>query len=222
MTPGTAAGNERLQVLVVDDDGLTRSGIAAGLTQQGLRVVAQAEDAATALALWQALRPDAVVLDLDLGIGPTGLDVAQAVAAQRPGAGIVMLTAYADPRLAGAAGDRLPPHAEYLVKQEVANVAAVAVAVRRSVARANGNAVLEPTRPDGVPLTEVQIDVLRMVAAGLTNGQIAKARGVSEKSVEHVITRLCASLGVESERNARVALAREFQRMSGAGRGRNP
>ncbi|MGA1147335.1 MAG: helix-turn-helix domain-containing protein, partial [Candidatus Nanopelagicales bacterium] len=75
---------------------------------------------------------------------------------------------------------------------------------------------LLPRNPDS--LSDVQWEVLRLVARGLSNAEIARARTVSEKAVEHAVTRLCRKLGIDSSSgaNSRVMLTRYYFTLTGA------
>lgn len=63
------------RVLVVEDDGLTRSSVASALRLQGLNVVGEASSASAAMQMAREGNPDLAVLDLDLGAGPNGADI---------------------------------------------------------------------------------------------------------------------------------------------------
>ena len=88
-----------LRALIVEDDGLTRSSVASALRLQGLEVIGEAAGAADAMRLAQSGRPDVAILDLDLGAGPNGADIALALRRLNPAIGIVVLTTYDSPRL---------------------------------------------------------------------------------------------------------------------------
>ena len=86
------------RALVVEDDGLTRTSVAAALRLQGLDVVGEADSASTAVQIAREKNPDVAVLDLDLGSGPNGGDIAIALRRLNPAIGIVVLTTYDSPR----------------------------------------------------------------------------------------------------------------------------
>jgi DNA-binding response OmpR family regulator len=68
-----------LRVMVVEDDDFTRTTVVGALQIQGIDVISQTGSVGPAMKLAQQLKPDAVVLDLDLGAGPTGMDLAIAL-----------------------------------------------------------------------------------------------------------------------------------------------
>lgn len=192
------------------------AGIASGLTLAGLSVVGVAHSAAEGLATILATGPDAAVIDLDLGLGPTGLDIAREVRARLPRAGITLLTGYAHPRVAGDSAN-LPSFVRYARKSQVSGMRELSRIVTASIDDAREERAVElPGLPAG--MSEVQLDVLRLLAAGLSNAQIARVRVVTERAVEHVVRRLARQLDVTavSEVNVRVALARRYFELTGA------
>ena len=211
-----------LRVVIVEDDALLRTSLVAALPLQGIDVVGSADGAAGALELIRRVQPDAALLDLDLGVGPNGIDIARLLRAEYPAMGLVVLTGYTDPRLAGASSAQLPEDVEYVVKSRLPDAALLGRILARSVARRTGQvsdlpAPLAPHAPHD--LTRVQLEVLRFVARGMNNAEIAAARSVSEKAVENTITRLCRRLGIanDGEANTRVLLTRYYFMMSGSG-----
>lgn len=210
--PYTAA--VRATLVVVEDEPFARTSVTAILRAASYDVVATAPSAADAMTAVRAHLPQALVTDLNLGPGPTGLDLAVAVRRLLPRIGIVVLSGYADPRLVGAGLPEMPRGGQYVVKDDVAEPDVLRAAVERALA---GDP--DPRPPLRGPLTRSQVDLLRMIAASMTNAQIATERGVSVKAVEAAVHRLAHRLHIPGETNVRVALAREYGRLSGgAGR----
>ncbi|MDL5154993.1 response regulator [Actinomycetospora termitidis] len=191
---------DAVRVMVVDDHPMWREGVARDLGERGFDVVATAGDGAAAVRIAPAVRPDVVVMDLQMphldGAGATA-----AILAALPGTRVLVLSASAEHGdvlgavSAGAAG--------YLVKS--AQVAELADAVQRT---ADGQAVFgpelaglvlgefrrrdaaakrEPERQaSGEPaLTPRETEVLRLVAKGLTARQIADRLSLSHRTVEN-------------------------------------
>ena len=98
-------------VVVVEDDAFMRSLLAEYLEKAGF-LVSTASSAADARRQINAVDPDAVVLDIDLGPGPSGLDVAATLNTEGNEVGIVFLTQFSDPRFAGEELSRVHPKAE--------------------------------------------------------------------------------------------------------------
>lgn len=211
-----------LRVIVVEDDALLRTSLAGSLPLHGIDVVGTTDSAAGALELARRTEPQAALLDLDLGIGPNGVDIARALRSQFPDLGIVILTGYEDPRLAGASSADLPDDVEYVVKQRLPDAALLGRILVRSAARREPSPKVlpPPLEPrSSHELSQVQLEVLRLVAQGMSNSEIARVREVSEKAVEHTISRLCRVLDIDSSAgsNARVQLTRVYYAMSGSG-----
>lgn len=216
MTPRGAA---RTRVMVVEDDGFTRTTLCAALRGAGVNVVADAGTAADALEAARSHEPHAALIDLDLGPGPGGIDLAHALRDMYPRIGVVILTGYADPRLSGRNETDLPGGTVYMTKTELSGADVLARSIATSIRLAGDPRVsAAPTRPRArgatAGLTDVQVEVARMVADGLSNSEIADRRDVSAATVERIIQRIARELGIEttSATNRRVLIAREFLR----------
>ncbi|QRV34814.1 response regulator transcription factor [Streptomyces californicus] len=179
-----------IEVLVVDDHDVVRSGLTALLSAEiGIDVVGQAADGPAALDAAERLRPDVALLDIDLP-GLDGIAVAAALAERLPGCRALMLTALDRPGHlrqaldAGAAG--------YLLKS--ATPAQTADAVRRIAA---GGRVVDPRMRGGErsapsPLTGRETEVLRLAAAGAHSREIAADLFLSVGTVRN---RLSSAVG---------------------------
>lgn len=205
-----------LRCLVVEDDDFTRVTLQAALQSEDFEVVGAVGSAEDAMRFVQSNQLDVATLDLDLGPGPTGIDVAFGIRRLRPTVGIVILTSFSDPRLLASSTRELPMGATYVVKQSLTHIGFLSEAIRGAVMT---EAPSEP-QVSSVPLSDAQIETLRLLAYGLSNDQIAEARFVSRKSVEQTIRRIADALGAgkETGNNLRVALAREYFRLTGATR----
>lgn len=205
-------------VLVVEDDRLTLGLLTETLTQAGF-VVGAAATVSEARRMWSRMDPDAVVLDVDLGPGVNGFDLADAFRAQVPHLAILFLSNLPDARFAGRNPASLPAEAGYVRKDKLADSKALVTALD-AVMRGSGCDTprhdRDPQRPLA-SLSRTQIEVLRMVALGKSNQQIATERATTVKAVHNVIARAMLSIGNESsdEGNARVVAAREFIRAAG-------
>jgi DNA-binding NarL/FixJ family response regulator len=211
-------GNFR--TLIIEDDAFTRTSIYGALTNAQIDVVATAYSAKVAVEEFEKHDPDVIVADLDLGFGPTGVDLARTFRIRKPTLGVVMLTSYSDPRLLRNNIPDLPPGCEYLIKSQVNEIDVVAKAIVKSVENVHSGALI--TKSSGLPnaihgLTEIQIETLRLVAEGLTNSEIAKQRFVSEKAVEQTIAKIAKALSIPqaTNQNQRVHIARVYFRLSG-------
>lgn len=215
---GTPADARGTRIIVVDNDAFIRATLTSALEGRGLAVVGSYPDARSALADRAHMTIEVAVLDLDLGVGPNGLDVAHALRTRHPRIGLVMLTHYRDPRLLTTDIPRWPAGMRYLAKSDVDDVTLLVAAILSA-----REAPLRAPRGSGVPdedlavLTTTQIEVLRAVAQGYSTGEIARMRSVSPKAVEKVITRICEQLDLPraATHNQRVQLVRAFVRMTG-------
>lgn len=204
------ATNSR-SVLVVEDDGLLRDLIARALEGAGM-LVETAATAADAKRAFSRMDPDAAVIDIELGPGPNGFDLADVLRSRAPHVAVVFLTNLPDPRFASRGGDEIAGGVSYLRKSRLTDVATLIDALdatMRGSQRGMPRHDRDPERPLG-RLTRKQVDVLRLIAAGLTNAQIARERGVTVKAVEDTIGRIATALDIEAsdEVNLRVAIAR--------------
>lgn len=198
-----------IRVLIVDDHPVVRSGLVALLgAETGLDVVGAAASGEEALTLAAELHPDVVLCDLRLGAGLDGVGVTAALR-RANGPAVLILTTYdndsdiARAVLAGAAG--------YLLKD--AEPAAIVAGIADAAA---GRLVLAPDLEGrvvermvtGVPaLSERELDVLRLVADGFANKEIARKLFISESTVKTHLVHAFGKLDADS-RTAAVAAAR--------------
>jgi DNA-binding NarL/FixJ family response regulator len=203
-------------VLVVEDDAFTRLTLVATLTSQGFTIVHESGSASSAVLAAQKLMPRIAVLDLHLGEGPTGIDVARSLRRQNPSIGIVFLTSYDDPRFLNAHLQPPPGGSQYLTKKSVTSVEVLVGALRNSLV-ASGIAPARIQLPAFGHLTDVQVETLRLVAQGHSNAEIAKRRFVKEKSIERTIARVAKALGIRNDtaQNQRVHIAKVYFRALG-------
>ncbi|GGP43987.1 response regulator [Streptomyces abikoensis] len=210
-----------IRVLIADDEPMVRAGVRAVLaTDPGLTVVAEAGDGAEAVELVRRHRPDVAVLDVRMPrVG--GIEALASLRAAAPDTGVVMLTTFGEDdyilqALAGGA-------AGFLVKsgapeELIAGVRAVAggaaylspkVAARvvaHLAATGAGSAAgrRAAARERVAALTARERDVLAHVAAGLSNGQIARRLHVVEGTVKAHVSSILARLGVDNRAAAAV------------------
>ena len=203
---------DAIRVCVVDDNGMTRALMSETLRSYGFDVLGPVASAADAMALIAKHQPDVALVDLDLGKGPTGVDLARAVHTRFPQVRVAILTSCEDPRLFAPYMSISDLDVSYLLKRDILDASALAAAIH-SLAQGG-----KPARPGRVHLTDNQAEVLRLLAEGLSNAEIARRRFVTERAVEDTIRRLANSLEVDTGEggNLRALLLREYYKMIGA------
>lgn len=203
------------KVLLIEDDAFIRSTLSTLLTQKGFQVVGAVETAEEALILQQLHKPDVLLTDLDLGPGPNGIDIANSLRSRNPNLGIIILTSFSDPRLADTRNQELPRGTLYFTKSRVNDVSVLFTAILRVK-----HLPLAPARRSDSQistLTDAQIEILRLVSEGQTTASIAEQRGVTEKSVEALLSRIYSALDLPRNKslNPRVQLTRAFFTLAG-------
>jgi DNA-binding NarL/FixJ family response regulator len=198
----------RIRVAVFDDHTMVREGIVALLQmQEDFEIVGQAGDGVSAIDFYRAHRPDVALVDLRMP-GKDGVAVIAAVRQEFPAARFLVLTTYDgedDISRALHAGAR-----GYLLKG--ASRAALAEAIRavhagqRYVPRDLADRLLP--RPSDEELTDREIEVLRAIAKGMANKEIAEALHISESTVKGHVNNLLAKLGVSDRTKALVVALR--------------
>ena len=189
-----------IRVLVVDDHHVVRSGLTTLLNADPeIEVVADADNGRTAIAAVEAKRPDVILMDLSMP-GMDGVEATAYLTTHVEGSKVLVLTSFADRErvqeavAAGAIG--------YLLKD--CEPAELLAAVRSAAA---GHVPIDPRvagalLPSGPSMTaEVVIspretEVLRLVAQGLANKQVARALGITERTVKAHLSRVYREIGV--------------------------
>lgn len=202
-------------VLLVEDDVFTRSAMAAALSGANFEVKGEVSTAKEALSMVAKFSIDIAILDLDLGPGANGIDIAYALRQVHPKIGIIILTSYSDPRVANPDSLPLPKGAKFLTKSKLTDIRPLTKSIiELKHLPTSGRNPLENSKSD---FTENQLVVLQGVAEGLTTKEIAKRLKVSEKAIEGTITRLHSLLNLQKNPtlNPRVQLARAYFELAG-------
>lgn len=204
-----------LRVGIVEDDSLLRSTMTALLdARDDVEVVSSRPTGQTILEQAAEGILDVALLDVHLGDGPTGFDIARTLRQLMPLVGIVFLSSVKDPRLLGQRPAALPTGARYLLKSEVADVEELVEQLAASTSHPVDSVA---PAPPSIPFTEAQIEILRLVGQGHSNAVIAKRKFVTEGAVEMAVSRLAKHLGLREApgTNRRVHIANTFAREMG-------
>ncbi|MHB8296298.1 MAG: response regulator [Acidimicrobiales bacterium] len=220
MTPERGAA---LRVVVVDDQTVVREGLVTILgLLDGVDVVAAGGDGNEAVALVEQHDPDVVLMDLRMP-HCDGVEATRRIRATHPHAEVVVLTTYEDDEsivaalAAGARGYLTKDADSRHIAQAIAAAASGQAVLSRSVqakllaAAGAREPLFRPTAPDvALPdgLTPREVDVLRLMATGRSNSEIAAALFVSETTVKTHVNHLFAKAGV-SNRGQAIAYAHD-------------
>lgn len=202
-------------LLVVDDDRFLRTALESALANSGFEIKGSVPTAKEAIKICLSNQIDVALLDLDLGLGPTGFDLAQALRKINSNIGLIFLTSYQDPRFAMIQGVNMPKGSRYLVKSEIENVAQIISTILQTKHRPFNENVNHVNRFE--KLTDLQIEIWREVSEGLSSAEIAARRNISEKAVEATLARIYAFLDIKKGKsiNPRILLANSFKKYSG-------
>jgi DNA-binding NarL/FixJ family response regulator len=156
--------------------------------------------------------PDVAILDINLGAGPSGVDLAFLLHKGYPGIALALLTKHPDLRTAGFTKEDVPPGCGFIRKDMVTNSQHIVEAIEAVIAnKANFREDIDPERPLST-LTSAQIEALRLVAQGYTNAEIAKRRNTSVRAVEQLLGAVFVTLNIDVDGpiNPRVEAVRKF------------
>jgi DNA-binding NarL/FixJ family response regulator len=208
-----------VRVIVVDDHDLFRTGLKNLLEEQGVNVVGEAPNGQTAIRLASDLAPDVVVMDLNMP-GLTGVETTRQLAGVAPLSRVVVLTISADDDdvmdavMAGAcgyllkdssiqeliAGIRAAASGESLISPQIA-----AKVLQRLRAQSTSEDAAATIRAE---LSDREIEVLKLIANGKDNAQIARELFISPKTVKNHISNILMKLQIDNRIQAAVYAVR--------------
>lgn len=202
----------KIKVLLVDDHEMVRIGLAAVLgTEDDIEVVGEASSGQEGIRLALEYKPDVVLMDLVME-GMDGIETTRRLLQQHPDCKVIVLTSFID-------DEKIYPVIEagafsYLLK--TSRAAEIAQAIRSAV---KGQSVLESQvasklmnrfrqpKPVSLPheeLTEREMEVLRLIASGKSNQDLADELFIGVKTVKFHVTNILAKLGVEDRTQAAI------------------
>lgn len=208
---------KKIRIVIADDHAVLRSGLRMLLgAQADMEVVGEAGDGAEAVREALAKRPDVVLMDVAMS-GENGLEATRRIKQQAPATKVLMLSMYDDESYlrraleAGASGYALKRAADTELLSAIRAVARDEVYLHPALTRVLVADLLQrdpaappQPRPEAPRLTEREVEVLRLVALGHTNQEIADTLYLSVKTVESYKGRLMEKLGLRG----RAALVR--------------
>lgn len=201
------------KALIVEDDPMTRSLLSSLLVVASFEVRACAS-AREAMHEFERFDPDVLVADIQLAERPTGAQLATALAESAPHLAIVVVSHYPNPQ-AAVLRQPLPTRAAFVNKDQVTSASVLLDAIESALDDARAPVVVASSADGRIgDLTPVQLEVLRMIATGLSNAEIARRRGVAKRTAEESVQRVYTALGVgtggDGDRNARVEATRIY------------
>jgi DNA-binding NarL/FixJ family response regulator len=195
-----------IRILIVDDHGVVRQGLRMYLAlDPELQVVGEAANGAEALRLAHEWKPDVVLMDLLMPV-MDGIAATQAIRRELPDVEVIALTSVLEDSAvygamrAGAIGYLLKDTEADDLCRAIKAAAAGQVQMSPSVAARLLREVPPPQQPE--PLTERETEVLRQLARGKSNKEIAAALVIAEKTVRTHVSSILAKLGVASRTQA--------------------
>lgn len=216
MTQGTEDGKS-IRILIADDHAVVREGLCSLLnTEPGMKVIGEAEDGHRALQLAAELRPDVLLLDMVMP-HKSGLEVIAELRETNPEIGILVLTSFADDDVlfpaikAGALGYLLKNASPQRLLVAIRDVHRGEPSLSSDVAK---KLMLEMQRPSPLPPTEEpltarELEVLRLVAQGHANQEIAEELVIGEGTVRTHVSSILSKLHLANRTQAALYALRE-------------
>src|SRR5215210_515094 len=213
-----AFGPDLLRVVLVDDHDLFRTGLRNLLEEQGVQIVAEASEGAAALNVVRELAPDVVVMDLNMP-GMNGIEATREIARLAPLTRVVVLTIsdqdadVLDAILAGACGYLLKDSSIQDLMQGIRAASVGEALISPHIAakvlqRVRATSVETEDGVRGPDLSDRETEVLRLIANGKDNAEIAQELHISPKTVKNRISNILMKLQIENRIQAAVYAVR--------------
>ncbi len=208
---------ETIRILIADDHAIVRRGLRSLIdSEPGMVLVGEAVDGADAVKKAIALRPDVILLDMVMP-RQDGLQAIKGIKAQLPEARILVLTSFAEddkvfPAIkAGALGYLLKDSSPDDLVEAIQDVYQGESSLHPTIARKLIRELNEPSDlpPTEEPLTKREVDILRLVAQGLMNQEIADSLVLSEWTVRTHVRNILAKLHLANRTQAALYALRE-------------
>lgn len=201
---------EMIRVLIADDHPVVRDGLRGLMEiQPDIEVVGEARDGIEAVDQARSLKPDVMLLDMVMP-GKDGVQAIIEIKEENPEARILVLTSYAEGEMAfpaikaGALGYLLKDSSPEELLQAIHNVYRGQISLHPTVARMLVEQLGQPSElpPTEEPLTEREVDVLQLVAQGMSNQEIAETLVVGERTVSTHVSNILDKLHLANRTQA--------------------
>lgn len=202
--------DQRIRVLIADDHAIVREGLRAVLESKAdMEIVAEAANGAQAVPLALEIQPDVILMDLLMPV-KSGIEAIHEIRRQNPDARILVLTSYADNEQvfsairSGALGYLLKESSPQELIEAIRCVHRGEPSLHPAVARKLILGFSQETKAENEanPLTERELEVLKLVARGLTNPEIASSLNVGEGTVRFHVSNILTKLQLENRTQA--------------------
>jgi DNA-binding NarL/FixJ family response regulator len=201
--------DRKIRVLIVDDHGVVREGLRSYLElESDIEVVGEAKDGREAVRRTHELEPDIVLMDLVMPV-MDGVEATANIKQQRPGTRVIVLTSFVDdekvvPAIkAGATSYLLKDVAAFDLVRAIRAAQAGQAQLHPEAARRLMQQVRTPRKPDAATvLTKREREVLRLVAQGRSNKEIARELVVSERTIKGHVSNILGKLALQDRTQA--------------------
>lgn len=209
--------DETIRILICDDHAIVREGLRTLIaTEPGLSLVGEAADGVEAVTRARLLKPDVILMDMSMP-RKDGLTAIREIKQEDPAARILVLTSFAEddkvfPAIkAGAQGYLLKDSSPLELLNAIRCVYRGEVSLHPTIARKVIRELNHPSElpPTSDPLTEREVEVLRLVAQGLSNDEIAEKLTLSERTVRTHVTNILGKLHLANRTQAALYALRE-------------
>lgn len=206
-----------IRILICDDHAVVREGLRALITTEpDMIIVGEATDGANAIAAFRELRPDVALLDMVMP-RMDGVETLKVILSEFPGARILILTSFSDDDMvfpaikAGALGYLLKDSMPEELIRAIRSVNRGEASLHPSIARRLIQELTQPTSlpPTQEPLTEREMEVLRLVAKGYSNEEIGDSLVVSERTARGHVSSILSKLHLANRTQAALYALRE-------------
>lgn len=217
MDTATKSSSQPIRVLIVDDHAIVRKGLRALLAEiDDIEPAGEAVDGRQAVQLAQTIQPDVILMDIVMP-NMDGIEATEIISKQHPDARIIALTSFAgDDKLfpaikAGALGyllkDSDPEELVQAIRQAYRGEPSLHPRIARKLLHELGRPSPQPHTPE--PLTAREVEVLRYVAQGLSNQQIADELSIAEVTVRTHVSNILSKLHLANRVQATLYALRE-------------